>query len=102
MKLFLTTDQKVLLFVLKNCKELCSEVYTASLSMNKPHYTIKDCMRLLKQNSYLTKLSDQGTVYHITKENMEFWHTDFGLDPSRVGPVPYIHFSDNLGGLLSW
>ncbi len=27
MKLFLTTDQKVLLFVLKNCKELCSEVY---------------------------------------------------------------------------
>jgi len=51
--------------------------YTASLSMEKPHYTIKDCMRLLKQNSYLTKLSDSGTVYHITKENIEFWHTDF-------------------------
>ncbi len=51
--------------------------YTASLSMKKSHPTIKDCMRLLKQNSYLSKLSDDGTVYHITKENMEFWHTDF-------------------------
>ena len=31
MKLFLTTDQKVLLFILKNCKELCSEVYVAKV-----------------------------------------------------------------------
>ena len=51
--------------------------YTTSLSMKKSHYTIKDCMRLLHQNSYLSKLSADGTVYHITKENMEFWHTDF-------------------------
>ncbi len=27
MKLFLTTDQKTLLFVLKNCKDFCFEVY---------------------------------------------------------------------------
>jgi len=51
--------------------------YTTALSMSKPHYTIKDYMRLLKQNSYLTKLSNDGTVYHITQENMEFWRTDF-------------------------
>ena len=29
------------------------------------------------KNSYISKLSPDGTVYHITKENMEFWHTDF-------------------------
>ena len=51
--------------------------YTAALSMGKPHYTIKDYMRLLKQNSYLSKFSDDGTVYYITLENMEFWRTDF-------------------------
>ena len=51
--------------------------YTVSLSMRKPPATIKDYMRLLKQNSYLSKFSDDGTVYHITKENMEFWRTDF-------------------------
>jgi len=34
-------------------------------------------MRLLKQNSYLSKFSDDGTVYHLTLENMEFWRTDF-------------------------
>lgn len=51
--------------------------YTAALSMDRSHYTIKDYMRLLKQNSYLTKLSDDGTVYFITQENMEFWRTDF-------------------------
>jgi len=51
--------------------------YTVSLSMKKSHATTKDYMRLLKQNSYLSKLSDDGTVYHITLENMEFWRTDF-------------------------
>jgi|APSaa5957512535_1039671.scaffolds.fasta_scaffold00674_17 hypothetical protein len=51
--------------------------YTVSLSMKKSPATIKDCMRLLKQNFYLSKLSPDGTVYHITLENMEFWHTDF-------------------------
>jgi len=51
--------------------------YTAALSMKKSPATIKDCMRLLKQNSYLSKLSDDGTVYYITLENMEFWSTDF-------------------------
>lgn len=50
---------------------------TASLSMKKVHTTVKDHMRLLKQNSYLSKLSDSGSVYYITKENMEFWRVDF-------------------------
>jgi len=50
---------------------------TTSLSMEKSLPTIKDCMRLLKQNDYLTKFSDEGTVYHITKENMVLWHTNF-------------------------
>lgn len=50
---------------------------TASLSMKKSHPTVKDHMRLLKQNFYLSKLSEAGTVYYITKENMEFWRTDF-------------------------
>lgn len=49
----------------------------AALSMGKPLPTVKDCMRLLRQNNYLSKLSDNGTVYYITEENMEFWHTDF-------------------------
>ena len=51
--------------------------YTAALSMGKSPATIKDYMRLLKQNSYLSKFSDDGTVYFITLENMEFWRTDF-------------------------
>ncbi len=39
-------------------------------------------------------ISIDGKVKH-------FLH--FGLDPSRIGPVAYIHFSDNLGGgLISW
>ena len=50
---------------------------TVSLSMSVSHSTIKDCMQLLKKNQYLSKESDGGSVYHITKENMEFWHTDF-------------------------
>ncbi len=50
---------------------------TAALSMKKHPSTIKDIMRILKQNSYLSKLSDNGTVYHVTRENMEFWHTDY-------------------------
>ncbi len=29
-------------------------------------------------------------------------HSDNGLVPSRMRTVPYIHFSDNLGGSLSW
>ncbi len=40
-------------------------------------FTVKHCMSLLHKNSYLTKDSLQGTAYHITKENMEFWVTDF-------------------------
>lgn len=39
---------------------------------------IKNCMNLLLKNSYLTK--EDGIMthhYNITKENMEFWVTDF-------------------------
>jgi hypothetical protein len=57
--------------------ELYFTPYTTALSMEKTPTTIKDCMRLLKQNSYLSKLSDEGSVYHLTLENMEFWHVDF-------------------------
>jgi len=45
--------------------------------MERPLPTIKDCMNILRRNSYLSKISDDGTVYHVTKENMQFWHTDF-------------------------
>lgn len=51
--------------------------YTASLSMNRSHPTIKDCMRLLHRNSYLSKLSHDGSVYHMTLENMKFWRVGF-------------------------
>lgn len=57
--------------------ELYFTPYTTALSMEKTPATIKDCMRLLKQNSYLSKLSDEGSVYHLTLENMEFWRVDF-------------------------
>ena len=50
---------------------------TAALSLDKPLSTIKSCMNLLKSNSYLTKVTETGSTYHITKENMEFWVTDF-------------------------
>jgi len=50
---------------------------TTALCMERPLPTIKDCMNLLRRNSYLSKISDDGTVYHVTKENMQFWHTDF-------------------------
>ena len=50
---------------------------TVALSMKRPLSTIKDCMNLLKRNSYLSKISDEQTVYHITEENMEFWVMDF-------------------------
>lgn len=50
---------------------------TAALSLEKPIATIKACMNLLKSNSYLSKTTETGTSYHITKENMEFWCTDF-------------------------
>ena len=50
---------------------------TTALCMERSFSTIKDCMNILRRNSYLSKISDDGTVYHITKENMEFWHTDF-------------------------
>jgi len=50
---------------------------TAALSLQMSPPTVKDCMNILKQNFYLSKLSDDGTVYHITSQNMEFWRTDF-------------------------
>ena len=49
---------------------------TTSLSMERSAPTIKDCMNLLRQNNYLSKLP-HSTVYFITRENMEFWRTDF-------------------------
>jgi len=50
---------------------------TISLSLDKPQSTISDCINLLKKNSYLSKVTETGTAYHITVENMEFWRTDF-------------------------
>jgi len=50
---------------------------TVSLSMEKQQHSVKACMNLLKRASYLSKISDNGTVYHITKENMGFYHADF-------------------------
>lgn len=48
-----------------------------SLDIDVSPDTVKNCMSLLSKNNYLTKDSLQGTAYHITKENMEFWITDF-------------------------
>ena len=50
---------------------------TTALSLEKPVSTISDCINLLRKNSYLSKITDDGIVYHVTKENMQFWHTDF-------------------------
>lgn len=50
---------------------------TTALSLERPITTIRTCMSLLNRNSYLSKISKLGTVYHVTKENMEFWRTDF-------------------------
>lgn len=67
---------EVMDFFLKNSGQYYTPL-TASLSMKKPHASIKDCMNLLKANSYLSKLSDGGSVYFVSDSNMEFWHTDF-------------------------
>jgi len=50
---------------------------TAALSMKKSVPTVKACMNLLKSNYYLSKISNDGSTYHITKENMEFYNIDF-------------------------
>jgi hypothetical protein len=50
---------------------------TTALALERPITTVRTCMSLLKRNSYLSKISKLGTVYHVTKENMEFWRTDF-------------------------
>ena len=50
---------------------------TVALCMERSLATIKDCMNILRKNSYLSKISDDGTVYYVTKENMILWHTDF-------------------------
>jgi len=50
---------------------------TAALSLQKPIATVKSCMNLLKSNFYLSKVTETGSTYHITKENMESWYTDF-------------------------
>ncbi len=58
-----------------------SELYftpkTVSLSMPRSLFSAKDQMQQLYKNSYLSKLSKDGTVYFITDENSEFWITDF-------------------------
>ena len=50
---------------------------TTALSLDRSLNSIKPCMNLLRRNSYLSKMSDEGAAYYITKENMEFWITDF-------------------------
>lgn len=67
---------RVMDFFLKN-NGLYFTPLTASLSLKESHVSIKDCMNLLKANSYLSKLSDGGSVYFVSDSNMEFWHTDF-------------------------
>ncbi|MCJ8306738.1 MAG: hypothetical protein HRU07_06790 [Nitrosopumilus sp.] len=49
-----------------------------SLDVDVTPDTVKSCMNLLLKNSYLTKEGGKRTNYYsITKENMEFWVTDF-------------------------
>lgn len=49
-----------------------------TLGLNISSHTVKACMSLLLKNSYLTKEGGNGTNHYcITKENMEFWITDF-------------------------
>jgi len=49
-----------------------------TLDLDISSHTVKTCMSLLLKNSYLTKEGGMGTNhYSITKENMEFWVTDF-------------------------
>ncbi len=68
MKLFLTTDQKVLLFVLKNCKELCSEVYVLISVANieskvSVEQTIGRILRLSKQKEKKNQELNCSYVY---------------------------------------
>ena len=49
-----------------------------SLDLGVSPDTVKNCMNILLKNSYLTKEDGISTNhYSITKENMEFWITDF-------------------------
>lgn len=49
-----------------------------SLNLDISPDTVKNMMSLLLKNSYLTKEGGPRTNhYRITKENMEFWVTDF-------------------------
>lgn len=73
---FSPTCVEIMDFFLNNVNLYFTPLTTA-LSINKSQSTIKDCMNLLKTNSYITKINNSGSVYHLTKENMEFWRTDF-------------------------
>ncbi|QDI74087.1 hypothetical protein [Nitrosopumilus spindle-shaped virus] len=57
--------------------DLFHTAITTALYLEKSNDTVKNCMSLLLKNSYLSKKSESGHVYFITKENMEFWATDF-------------------------
>ena len=35
-------------------------------------------------------------------ENIDFELYYSGLDPSRIGPLAYIHFWNDIGGLFPW
>lgn len=73
---FGAAPEEVMDFFLKNMTNYYTPL-TASLSMDKSHYTVKDSMRFLWKKGYLTKISHDGTVYHITIENMRKWAKDF-------------------------
>lgn len=73
---FSPTCMEIMDFFLEN-PTLYFTPMTTALSMELSPDTVKNCMSLLFKNSYLTKTGVNSTHYHITKENMEFWRTDF-------------------------
>ena len=51
---------------------------TASLTINLPYDTVKNCMGLLLENNLLTKEGGNNTNYYsITKNNMILWRDKF-------------------------
>ena len=50
---------------------------TIALNINEPVFSVRDYVNILRKNSYVTKMPQHGNVFHITRENMEFWRTDF-------------------------
>ncbi|MCH9657190.1 hypothetical protein K0U27_00610 [archaeon] len=67
---------KVMDFYLSNAGNYFTPTTTA-LSLEQSVNSTKACMNLLRNNFFLTKVSESGSTYYITSDNMKLWSESF-------------------------